>query len=87
MKNTFRLLMLAVVLSFLGLHQLLAQTPSTGQSPASSAPMALSLQQAIDYALQNKSTLQSQRLNEQIASARVNEVKASGLPQINIGAA
>lgn len=83
MKNSLRLLLLAGALSFLGLHQLLAQTPSTGQAPASSAPMALSLQQAIDYAIQNKSTLQSQRLNERIASAQVKEVMASAFPQIN----
>jgi outer membrane protein TolC len=49
--------------------------------------MSLSLQQAIDYALENKSTLQSQRINEQLAKARIGEIKAAGLPQINANAA
>ncbi|WP_048825532.1 TolC family protein [Hymenobacter sp. DG25B] len=83
MKNTLRFLLLLAVLGFLGLHELLAQTPSTGQTVASSTPMPLTLQQAIDYALQNKSTLQSTRLNEQVAKARVGEIRSQGLPQIN----
>ncbi|QDA59777.1 TolC family protein [Hymenobacter jejuensis] len=84
MKNSLRFLLLLGVLGFLGLHQLLAQTPATGQPVATGAPMALSLQQAIDYALQNKSTLQSQRINERVAEARVGEIRASGLPQLNV---
>lgn len=60
-----------------------AQTPSAGQPVASAAPMRLSLKQATDYALQNKSTVQSQRLNEDIARARVGEIRSAGLPQIN----
>ena len=84
MKNSLRLLLLAAVLGFLGLHQLLAQTPATGQSSATTAPMVLTLQEAVNYAIQNKSTLQSTRLNQQIAKARVGEVLSSGLPQVNI---
>lgn len=60
-----------------------AQTPSAGQPVASAAPMALSLRQAVDYALQNKSTVQAQRLNEDIARARIGEIRSAGLPQIN----
>jgi outer membrane protein TolC len=87
MKTRFRILLLAAGSGLLSLHPALAQTPSTGQPVASAAPMALTLQQAIDYALQNKSTLQSQRLNEQVAKARVGEIRATGLPQINANAA
>jgi outer membrane protein TolC len=87
MRTRFRSLLLAAGASLLSLPPLLAQTPSTGQPVANSAPLNLTLQQAIDYALQNKSTLQSQRLNEKIAKARVGEIKATGLPQINANAA
>ncbi|KAA9331497.1 TolC family protein [Hymenobacter busanensis] len=84
MRQAFRLLLLVAALGFLGLHQLLAQTPSTGQPVASSTPMSLSLQQAIDYALQNKSTLQATRINEKVAQARVGEIRSAGLPQVNV---
>jgi len=83
MKNSLRLLLILAALSFLGMHKLLAQTPSTGQPVATSTPLALSLQQAIDYSVKNKSTLQSTRINEQLASARIGQIKAQGLPQIN----
>ncbi len=63
-----------------------AQTPSAGQPVATSQPLRLSLHQATDYALQNKSTLQAQRLNEEIAKARVGEIRSIGLPQINASA-
>lgn len=63
-----------------------AQTPATGQPVATSQPLRLSLPQAIDYALTNKSTLQAQRLNEEIAKARVGEIRSIGLPQINASA-
>ncbi|GAA4378309.1 TolC family protein [Hymenobacter koreensis] len=86
MKQAFRLLLLLAALGFLGLHQLLAQTPSTGQPVATNTPLQLSLQQAIDYALKNKSTVQSARINEQIAVARVGEIRSAGLPQVNVGA-
>ncbi|GGF16550.1 TolC family protein [Hymenobacter cavernae] len=86
MKNSLRLLLLMAALSFLGLHQLLAQTPSTGQPVATSTPLALSLQQAIDYSLKNKSTLQSTRINEQLADARIGQTKSQGLPQVNVAA-
>ncbi|WP_400192475.1 TolC family protein [Hymenobacter sp. B81] len=87
MKQAFRLLLLLAALGFLGLNQLLAQTPSTGQPVASTTPLPLSLQQAISYALENKSTLQSVRLNEKVAQARVGEIRSAGLPQVNVNAA
>ncbi|KUG06235.1 TolC family protein [Solirubrum puertoriconensis] len=86
MKKAFRLLLLVAAPGFLGLHTLSAQTPSTGQPVATSTPMALSLQQAINYALQNKSTLQATRINEKVAQARVGEIRATGLPQVNASA-
>ncbi|MEJ7660786.1 MAG: hypothetical protein WKG07_14785 [Hymenobacter sp.] len=43
--------------------------------------MALSLPQAVRYAVQNKSSLLATRLAEQTAAARVGEIKAQGLPQ------
>ncbi|UOG75395.1 TolC family protein [Hymenobacter tibetensis] len=87
MRTRFRILLVAAGAGLLSLQPALAQTPATGQPVASSAPMSLTLQQAIDYALQNKSTLQSQRINEQVARARIGEIKATGLPQINANAA
>lgn len=59
----------------------LAQTPAVGQGS-----MALSLSQAVHYAVQNKSSLLSTRLAEQTAAAKVGEIKAQGLPQVNLGA-
>ncbi|MGI4735132.1 MAG: TolC family protein [Janthinobacterium lividum] len=59
----------------------LAQAPVAGQGP-----MALSLSQAVHYAVQNKSSLLATRLGEQTAAARVGEIKAQGLPQVNVGA-
>ncbi|MBC7449264.1 MAG: TolC family protein [Hymenobacteraceae bacterium] len=63
----------------------IAQTPATGQPVATSEPLRLSLPQAVDYALTHKSTLQAQRLNEEIAKARVGEIRSIGLPQITAG--
>ena len=65
---------------------LCAQTPATGQSVASTTPLPLSLAQAVDYALANKSTVQAQRLNEEIAKARIGQIRSAGLPQINASA-
>ncbi|MER2997209.1 TolC family protein [Pontibacter populi] len=42
-----------------------------------------SLQQSIDYALQNRASLQADRNNEKSAKARVGEIRAMGLPQID----
>ncbi len=78
--------LLLVVLSAATAGSSLAQTPATGQPVATSEPLRLSLPQAIDYALTHKSTLQAQRLNEEIAKARVGEIRAIGLPQITAGA-
>lgn len=70
----------------------LAQSP-TPTAPAAppvlgtnAGPMALSLPQAVRYALQKRPSLLAQRLTEQTAAARVGEIKASGLPQVNLAA-
>ncbi len=64
----------------------LAQAPAALPAQPISGPMALSLSQAVHYAVQNKSSLKATRLAEQTAAARVGEIKAQGLPQLNVGA-
>ncbi|GAB3635362.1 TolC family protein [Hymenobacter arcticus] len=64
----------------------LAQTPAALPAPPLAGPMALSLQQAVRYAVANKPSLLSTRLAEQTAHAKVGEVKAQGLPQLNVAA-
>ncbi|MDN4164888.1 TolC family protein [Cytophagales bacterium LB-30] len=51
------------------------------QSAGTSAPMTV--EECIDYALENSLTLQNARLDEQIANARVKETRGIGLPQID----
>ena len=45
-----------------------------------------SLQEAIDYALQNNLTIQNSALDTKLANAKKSEVLAAGLPQINANA-
>lgn len=47
------------------------------------AQQTFTLQQAIEYGTQNQNTVKNSLLDEQIAKARKNEVRAIGLPQIN----
>jgi outer membrane protein len=47
------------------------------------APAAFTLQQAIDYALQNQTSVKNAMIDEQIAKQKVNEITGLGLPQIN----
>lgn len=62
-----------------------AQTPAPVLG-AGAPTMALSLQQAVRYAVQSKSSLLATRLAEQTAAARIGEIKAQGLPQLSVGA-
>jgi len=55
-------------------------------APPTGGVLALSLPQAVSYAVQNKSTLLATRLGEQTARARVGEIKSTGLPQVNVSA-
>lgn len=48
-----------------------------------SASVSFSLQQAIDYALQNQKDVKNAVLEEQIAKQKVNEITGLGLPQIS----
>ena len=87
MKN----LVAGTLLALLPLGPALAQQPGASQPKAgaaqpTSAPMSLSLSQAVRYAVQNKPSLLTTRLAEQTAAARIGEIKAQGLPQVNIGA-
>ena len=55
-------------------------------APPTGGVMAVSLPQAVSFAIQNKSTLLATRLAEQTAKARVGEIKSAGLPQVTAGA-
>jgi outer membrane protein len=46
-------------------------------------PAAFTLQQAIDYALQNQANVKNAMIDENIAKQQVNEITGMGLPQIN----
>lgn len=54
--------------------------PATAQQPAS---RAFTLEQCIEYALQNSVTIKNAQLDEEIAKARVKETIGIGLPQID----
>ncbi|WP_299705624.1 TolC family protein [uncultured Pontibacter sp.] len=50
------------------------------------SPQAFSLQQSIEYALQNRANLKMARNQQDIDKAKVGEIRAMGLPQINAAA-
>jgi outer membrane protein TolC len=66
--------------------------PATAQNSAAlpaqpaAGPMAMSLSQAVHYAVANKPSLLATRLAEQTAKAKVGEVKSQGLPQVSVAA-
>lgn len=72
MKKNICISLLAGIFSFLSLAEARAQ-----------GTQSFSLQQSIDYALQHKSTMTNARLQQDIAKARVGEIRAMGLPQIS----
>ncbi|MBO2008655.1 TolC family protein [Hymenobacter negativus] len=89
MKMLFRTrFLLVAALGMAGPQVLLAQTSPSAMpaAPPTTGTMPLSLQQAVDYAIKNKSTLLSTRLAEATAAAKVGEIKSQGLPQVNVGA-
>jgi outer membrane protein TolC len=49
-----------------------------------SEPEAFSIKDAIEYARRNNSNIKIARYDENIALQQVNEIRGSGLPQINI---
>lgn len=56
--------------------------PSYSQTKESNS-YAFSLQQAVDFAMQNQNNVKNAILDEQIAKAKVKEITGMGLPQIN----
>ncbi len=58
---------------------------STQTVRAQQAPQAFSLQQSIDYALANQPNLKNAQLQNEIARARIGQIRSAGLPQINAG--
>jgi len=88
MNTLFRpKILLLAVLSAAAPQGLLAQNrpnPELATTPAGGT-MALSLQQAVDYAVKNKSSLLATRLGEATAAAKVGEIKSAGFPQVNVG--
>ena len=56
--------------------------PLSGQD----STMTLSLDKAIEYALQNNKVIQNARLSSQVAKEKIWETTASGLPQVNASA-
>ena len=57
-----------------------------GYLPSRTGTQAFSLQQAIEYALQNQPTMNNAQLQTEAAKARVGQIRSIGLPQINAGA-
>lgn len=90
MKKNLRLLLLAAAPGLLApAGAALAQTaqPALGTTlDATTGTLPLSLKEAIDYAVKNKATLQSTRLAEQTAKAKVGEIRSAGLPQVTVAA-
>ncbi|TGE05318.1 TolC family protein [Hymenobacter fodinae] len=92
MKKNLRVLLLAAGPGLLApAGATLAQTPTASQPALNNQAaivdnMPLSLQQAVDYAIKNKSSLLATRLGEQTAKARVGEIRSAGLPQVNVAA-
>lgn len=58
---------------------------STPTVMAQQAPVAFSLQQSIDYALANQPNMKNAQLQNEIAAARIGQIRSAGLPQINAG--
>ncbi|MBC7426083.1 MAG: hypothetical protein H7321_06070, partial [Bacteroidia bacterium] len=65
--------------SFLTLLLLTTWLSGTSQDAKSS----YSLKEAIDYAITNNNLVKSSELDRQLAKARIGEVRAGALPQIN----
>lgn len=55
----------------------------SSQQSSNSANYHFSLQQAVDYALQNQSQVQNAGLDEKIARNQMKEIRAMGLPQVS----
>jgi len=74
--------MIAVLFTVMTISSVIAQTKENS-SATQSKQASFSLKQCLDYALQNQTSMKNATLNEAIAQAKVGEVAATGLPQIN----
>jgi outer membrane protein len=89
MKMLFRpKTLLLMALSAAAPQGLLAQTSPQAlpAAPPTTGTMSLSLRQAVDFAVKNKSSLLATRLGEATAAAKVGEIRSAGLPQVNVAA-
>ena len=87
MKTLFRTrFLLLAALSGAAPQALLAQAQPNAAlvTTPTGGTMPLSLQQAVSYAVQNKSSLLATRLGEATAAAKVGEIRSAGLPQVNV---
>ena len=73
--------LLALSLAIILYGSVFAQTPAT--DTAGRKVYTMYLQQCIDYAMQNSSSVQNSILDQQIAHRKVQEYLGSGLPQIS----
>ncbi|MBL7834131.1 MAG: TolC family protein [Cyclobacteriaceae bacterium] len=62
---------------------LAAAQPAVAQDQPVSSGQTFTLQQCIDYALENSITARNAKLDEEIAQAKVKETVGVGLPQVN----
>ncbi|MEP2023504.1 TolC family protein [Reichenbachiella sp.] len=72
------ILLILLTMSLMAVHQV-----SNGQNSES---MSVSLEEAINYALENNQQVINARLEEEIADRQVGEILADGLPQVNLNA-
>lgn len=77
MKKRFILLATLLLTGFLPVTKTSAQTTTTSQ---------YTLQQCVDYALKNYNDIKNAELDIQSASAKVGEIRGSGLPQLTAAA-
>lgn len=74
MKTIIKLLLLVLLSAF-----------GVSASQAQNAPQAFSLKQAVDYALQNQERIKIAQNDVKSANAKIGEIRAIGLPQVNLG--
>ncbi|WP_338763104.1 TolC family protein [Bernardetia sp. ABR2-2B] len=75
----FLTLFSVLFLSFLSVNELKAQENTTSTKDLEN----YTLEQCIEYAIENRVEIKNAQLDNQIAKARVGEVRATGLPQVN----
>ena len=76
MKNLKALILICSLIGYNTLSKAQQTTPNSDNQ--------FTLQQCIEYAISNHSSIKTAKLDEQIALAKVGEIRAIGLPQANI---